>query len=233
VSTLEFREKVCSVCGARNNYAELANVSIEVPIGIDGHPGETDALSVSLNFCPSCGYAAEDITQAVPGTESIVNSPPYQKLIQKKPYTESVLKFVAASFIAYKQDDIAEAITMLTKAVWMGENHSIGAEQLSQLRRKTIDLMLLCRSRGDSFELTVWQEAQSIVEFLRREGQFDDALDICRTALKKGKMAEDLRIMLKFEEYFCRKKDREFKVLDDFYRFKKWYKEQQKKKRQQ
>ncbi|ERP32182.1 hypothetical protein [Chitinivibrio alkaliphilus] len=220
MSTLEFKEKVCAVCGTRGNFPQMANVSIEVPVGIDGHPGEADALSVSVNYCTHCGYATEDIATALPGTEQIVYSPAYQKLVQESTYTESVLKFIAASLLAYKQGDIALAITMLIRGVWVAESYHVPSERISRIRRKAIDLMLICRSKGDSFEMTVWQEAYMIVEFLRREGEFDDALEICRAALSHHEVTGEVRYMLLFEEACCVAHDSSFKVLDDFQKFK-------------
>ncbi|MGM0443730.1 MAG: hypothetical protein ACQEQV_06035 [Fibrobacterota bacterium] len=220
MATLEFNEKVCAVCGTRSQYAEMANVPIDVPVGIDGHPGETDALSVSLNFCPGCGYAAENIAVVLPEVKQIVESPEYQDLIASESFSKSVLKFVAASLIYYRIEDYSGAISMLIRAVWMAENLGLEQEDITTLRLKAIDLMLQCRSLGDSFEMTVWQEAQTIAEHMRREKLFDDAREICEAALARGTLDENLRAMLEYEHELCRRGDSSFKVIDDFFRFK-------------
>lgn len=215
MATLAFVEKSCFVCGAVNNYSELTTLSTAAPVGIDGHPGDVKVLIASINYCPSCGYASEDVSFADPTIATIVLDDEYQSLFKNNKIDSQVKKFLCAAFIKRVTNDFSTAAKMMLNAVWVAEYLNLKESFISQLRQSTLEIMMEAQENNDPFELTIWHEAQLIIELYRRERAFDDALELCRFALQDDKLSKNIEELLKYEHALCKIEDSAPKTIRD------------------
>lgn len=221
MATLAFVEKTCFVCGSVNNYSELTTLSTAAPVGIDGHPGDVKLLIASINYCPSCGYATDDVSFADPQIATIVLDDEYQSLFKNEKIDSQIKKFLCAAFIKKATHDYSGAAKMMQSSVWVAEYLNLKESFISQLRQSTLEVMMEAQEHNDPFELTIWHEAQLVVELYRREKAFDDALEICRYVLQQEKLTKSVEDMLKYEHALCKIEDsapKTMRDLKDFFR---------------
>lgn len=215
MATLTFVEKTCFVCGSVNNYSELTTLSTAAPVGIDGHPGDVKLLIASINYCPSCGYATEDVSLGDPTIATIVLDDEYQAIFNNEKIDSQVKKFLCAAFIKRLTNDYASSAKMMLNAVWVAEYLQQKESFISQLRQSTLEIMSEAQEKNDPFELTIWHEAQLIVELYRREAAYEDALELCRFALQDEKLSKSVEELLKYEHALCKVQDSSPKTIRD------------------
>lgn len=221
MATLAFVEKTCFVCGAVNNYSELTSLSTAAPVGIDGHPGDVKMLIASINYCPSCGFATEDVSFADPQIATVVLDEEYQSLFNNENIDSQVKKFICAAFIKKITKDYSGSAKMMLNAVWVAEYLNLKESFVSQLRQSTLEVMMEAQEKNDPFELTIWHEAQLIVELYRREKAYEDALELCRFVLQEENLNKNVEEMLKYEHALCKVEDpgpKTIRDMKDFFR---------------
>ncbi len=75
--------------------------------------------------------------------------------------------------------------------------------------------MSQCRADGGNFEMTRGKEILTMIDLYRREEEFQDALEICTTALSSGQINEDDEFLLRYEEKLCNEKNSSFASISD------------------
>jgi len=209
MATLSFVEKVCYICGSVNRYGEASMFSINSAVGLDGHPGNLTPLYTAINICPNCHYAAPDISQGDNEIKLIIKDESYLSVASNLSVNEHVRKYIAWALIQNKLGKQCEAARVMLCATWLADQYK-DENVISQCRRKAIELMSSCRSSGGNFEISRGKEIVTIVDLYRREGQFDDALDICIRAFESEHLSEDDEFLLRYEEKLCLEKNRSY-----------------------
>ncbi len=214
MATLSFVEKTCFICGSVNRYGEASMFSIGTAVGLDGHPGNLTPLYTAINICPSCHYAAPDVSGGTDAIKSIVEEQSYRSVAGNLSVDELVRKYISWALIQNRLGNQCEAARIMLCATWLAEQYN-DENITSQCRRKALELMSSCRASGGNFEISRGKEIVTIVDIYRREGQFDDALDICNKALDSEQLSEDDEFLLRYEEKLCLAKDRSYATNDD------------------
>lgn len=214
MSTLSFIEKRCFICGAVNRFGESSVLSFSAPVGLDGHPGNLTPLYTAIHICPVCYYSAPDISQGDSSTQKIVASDMYKSVAANEEIHELIRKYISWALIQNQLHNYCEAARTMLYATWLSEQY--GNDGItSQCRRKSIELMSKCRTNGGNFEMTRGKEIITIVDLYRREGQFSDAIDICRAVLTSDQVSEDDEFLLRYEEKLCMEENNKYATIDD------------------
>jgi hypothetical protein len=126
-----------------------------------------------LQQCPSCGYAAPNITRAHPATAQAVAAAPFRALMAEQSYPPLARRFLAWAHVLEETGALHAAAEATLQAAWVADD--LGLEDLSRLWR--LEAVALWRG-GPPLDA---EQTVRIIDALRRAEAFDDAAATAHT----------------------------------------------------
>ncbi|MGJ5819082.1 hypothetical protein [Paludibaculum fermentans] len=183
------------------------SVSPQFAPDLDTRPGEPlrSTLATWMQSCPSCGYAAPDLSYAAEGVADWVRTSDYQSL---------PIGFERHAWLLEQLGHLADAGWIALQAAW---NHEDGGHQedAARCRRKAIRLFQASKAAGHDFLDTPSEELALAVDILRRIGEFEAASETIRVALQEEELPEMIDAVLRFQAGLVQRRDTGRHTLDE------------------
>jgi len=197
----------CSVCGAVSDQPEAPTVSPQLAPDLDTRPGEPlrSTLSTWMQSCPSCGYAAPDLSYAAEGIANWVRTSEYQAL---------PIGFERHAWLLEQLGHLADAGWINLQAAWNHDDCN-QPEPARRCRLKAIRLFQASKAAGHDFLDTPAEELALAVDILRRIGEFEAAAETIRVALQEEELPEMMDAVLRFQTGLVQRRDTGRHTLDE------------------
>ncbi len=162
-------QPVCAVCGTPSRQAPFRPSPPEQAPDLDLRPGEPVRSSMArwLQQCPSCGYAAPNITKAHPAAAQAVAAAPFRALLAETGYPPLARRFLAWAHVLEETGALHAAAEATLQAAWVADD--LGRDDLARLWR--LDAVALWRG-GPPLDP---EQTVRVVDALRRAETWDDA----------------------------------------------------------
>ncbi|MBI5084630.1 MAG: hypothetical protein HZB13_08540 [Acidobacteria bacterium] len=142
-----------------------------------------------MQSCPSCGYAAPDLSHAAPGVEQLVKSPGY---------IGCPGAFARHAYILERLGFYADAGWTALHGAWVFDDE--GQEHAARrLRAAAISYWKEGKAAGQHFMETTAEEFAIVTDLLRRLGDFDQAQATARVALNDDHLPGLIQDTLRFQ----------------------------------
>jgi hypothetical protein len=159
----------CAVCGTGSRQPPFLPSPPEQAPDLDLRPGEPVRSTMArwLQQCPSCGYAAPNITRAHPAAAQAVAAAPFRALMAEQSYPPLARRFLAWAHVLEETGALHAAAEATLQAAWVADDMRL--EELSRLWR--LEAVALWRG-GPPLDA---EQTVRIIDALRRAEAFDDA----------------------------------------------------------
>lgn len=159
----------CAVCGTESRHAPFRPAPPEQPPDLDLRPGEPVRSTMArwLQQCPSCGYAAPDISEAHPATIEAVRAAPFRALLADTSIPPLARRFLAWALVLEETGALHAAAEATLQAAWVADD--IGRADLARAWR--LEAVALWRG-GPPLDA---EQTVRVVDALRRAEAFEDA----------------------------------------------------------
>lgn len=173
----------CAVCGAGSRQQPFRPDRPEQAPDLDLRPGEPVRSTMPrwLQQCPSCGYAAPDITRAHPAAAQAVAAAPFRALMAEASYPPLARRFLAWAHVLEETGALHAAAEATLQAAWVADD--LGRADLARLWR--LEAVALWRN-GPSLDP---EQTIRVIDALRRAETWGDAAATA-TALRAGDIPE-------------------------------------------
>jgi hypothetical protein len=201
-------EVICAVCGGSARQFARASSDHSSPPDFDTRPGETGAGTPDMWVaqCPHCGYCAEDISTAPPGTADLVRSPEYLEHLEDRSFPPVVRRFLCYAFLVEKSHYWADAGWIWIHAAWACDDAG-DVEAAQRCRGLALDRWKRGKELGQSFADDLASEFAIIVDLYRRLGRFEDATVTCTEALDLEDVPVPIEQMLRRQMILIQQRD--------------------------
>ena len=202
-------ELTCAVCGHTDTHTVLMSTSAFGSPDLDMRPSmpARAALPMYVQCCQSCGYCAQDVSEAPAGAAAVVAQEAYQAQLQdaRMPYLANL--FLCHSMIQEATEDYAAAGWAAVRAAWACDDEGEAyAEAAVRCRLRAVALFTEARQRGQTFVREPGGEEALLVDLLRRSGRFADAEALIEQGLAR-QPSELIQRILHFQRRLCRRRD--------------------------
>jgi len=159
----------CGVCNTASRQPVFRPNPPEQAPDLDLRPGEPVRSTMSrwLQQCPSCGYAAPDITRAHPAAAQAVAAAPFRALVAETTHPPLARRFLAWAHVLEETGALHAAAEATLHAAWVADD--LGREELSRSWRQ--EAVALWRGGPPMDD----EQTVRVVDALRRSGAWDDA----------------------------------------------------------
>jgi hypothetical protein len=159
----------CAVCGTESRQAPFRASPPEQAPDLDLRPGEPvrSAMARWLQQCPSCGYAAPDITKAHPAAAMAVAAAPFRALLADASLPPLARRFLAWAHVLEETGALPAAAEATLQAAWVADD--LGLPEFSRAWRQ--EAVALWRS-GPLLDA---EQTVRVVDALRRANGWEDA----------------------------------------------------------
>ncbi len=159
----------CAVCGTESRQAPFRASPPEQAPDLDLRPGEPvrSAMARWLQQCPSCGYAAPDITKAHPAAALAVAAAPFRALLADASLPPLARRFLAWAHVLEETGALHAGAEATLQAAWVADD--LGLPEFSRAWRQ--EAVALWRS-GPVLDA---EQTVRIVDALRRASAWEDA----------------------------------------------------------
>ncbi len=159
----------CGVCGAQSRHVPFRPSPPEQAPDLDLRPGEPVRSTMPrwLQQCPSCGYAAPDITRAHPAAAEAVRAAPFRALLADVGTPPLARRFLAWAHVLEETGALHAAAEATLQAAWVADD--LGKAEFSRAWR--LDAVALWRG-GPPLDA---EQTVRVVDALRRAEAWDDA----------------------------------------------------------
>jgi uncharacterized protein (DUF2225 family) len=186
MTTIEEATKECAVCGNVSDHIEVISTKALGSSDLDARPPEPERSTIAywIQRCPSCGYCAPDIAKGDKEMSNIIESDMYKQQLRDTRFPELANSFLCWSMI---QEEVAQykiAGWTSVKAAWACDDEQ-NDDAARVCRDRAIILLDTARKKGQWFAGNAGTEEAVIVDLLRRSGQLDAALRMCKERLEK------------------------------------------------
>jgi len=159
----------CAVCGTGSRQPPFRPNPPEQAPDLDLRPGEPVRSTMArwLQQCPSCGYAAPNITKAHPAAAQAVAAAPFRALMAEVTHPPLARRFLAWAHVLEETGALHAAAEATLHAAWVADD--LGKDDLARLWR--LDAVALWRGGAPlNHEQTV-----RVIDALRRAEAWGDA----------------------------------------------------------
>lgn len=207
MTTLSVETKTCAVCGEISEHNIIMSTNAFGSADLDTRPPEMHRSTIDtwVQVCPSCGYCAPDISEHWPEAERIVESTVYQEQLDNLELPKLANYFLCWSLILENTEEYAKSGWSSVHAAWACDDGNF-VEGAIFCRKRAVYLLQKAIERHQSFTDQLGAEEAILTDLLRRAGEFEDALRICKKGLNKNPEEVILNI-LRFQESIINKKD--------------------------
>jgi len=159
----------CAVCGTGSKQPAFRPNPPEQAPDLDLRPGEPVRSTMPrwLQQCPSCGYAAPNITKAHPAAAQAVAAAPFRALMAEASYPPLARRFLAWGHVLEETGALHAAAEATLQAAWVADD--LGRDDLARAWR--LDAVALWRG-GPPLD---HEQTVRIIDALRRAEAWDDA----------------------------------------------------------
>lgn len=212
------RKKGCAVCGEVSTHPVVRSAVRHGSPDLDTRPPalERFAIDTWVQRCPSCGYCANDISEASPGAGEAVRSEAYQGQLRSGDFPKLANSFLCWSLVRERAGDFAGAGWACVHAAWVCDDAAefnmlygnVSGQQVGtrdevtaarSCRRKAALLLARAREKGQRFGAQVGAEEALMADLLRRTGRFESAIRMADCGLAE-KPKEMLVYILDFQK---------------------------------
>ncbi len=175
---------VCAICGAESNVPGSALPQAEEPPDFDTRPGEPlrSTLLQWIQECPSCGYAAEDITRAAAGAPEIIASPEFARVRDDDTRPPQARPFLTYAHLLDRLRQPADAGWSCLHAAWACDD-ARAIDAASLCRCQAIEFWKKGKLAGVAFSDDMASEFALVTDVYRRTGDFERATVTCAEGL--------------------------------------------------
>jgi hypothetical protein len=194
----------CAICGTFSEQPEAPSPDLAPPAALaapdlDTRPPEPERSTIGawMQDCPSCGYAAADLTRAAPGVDA---------LLKTAGYKECPGPFARHAYILERLGFYADAGWTALHGAWAFDD---AGDESSARRMRSAALSYWKEGRGANqhFMETVAEEFSIVTDILRRIGDFGQAQSTARIALQDEHLPPLLEDALRFQLTLIQQKD--------------------------
>ncbi|MDO5843943.1 MAG: DUF2225 domain-containing protein [Methanocorpusculum sp.] len=173
-------EKTCPVCGAKSLQKVLQKPSQTDVSFLDGCPfGESfEALPYLAEVCPSCGFAAYNLSNETTVSKKYIDSKEYQGLINPR-INEDTSKYARLALISISQKNYPAAVREFLSAAWCADL-CYDKEMGVLFRKKALEI----QTASGQIEHFSKEIQIGIIDTMRRVGNFDDAQKLALTLIE-------------------------------------------------
>ncbi|MCX8133408.1 MAG: hypothetical protein N3D18_05500 [Roseococcus sp.] len=171
---------VCAVCGTESRQILFRPSAPEQAPDLDLRPGQPLRATMGrwLQQCPSCGYAAPDISEAHPAAAQAVAAANFRALLNDASHPPLARRFLAWALVLEETGALHAAAEATLQAAWTADD--LGRPDLARSLR--LDAVALWRSGPPlAAEQTV-----RVVDALRRAEEWEDAATTARALLREN-----------------------------------------------
>lgn len=164
----------CAVCGTESRQPPYRRSPAEQAPDLDLRPGEPARGTMArwLQQCPSCGYAAPDITKAHPAAAQAVAAAPFRALLADTATPPLARRFLAWAHVLEETGALHAAAEANLRAAWVADD--LGLPELARTWRQ--EAVALWRA-GPPLDP---EQIVRMVDALRRSGAWEDAATTAR-----------------------------------------------------
>ena len=159
----------CAVCGTGSRQPPFRPGPPEQAPDLDLRPGEPVRSTMArwLQQCPSCGYAAPNITRAHPAAAQAVAAAPFRALMAEATYPALARRFLGWAHVLEETGALHAAAEATLHAAWVADD--LAQEDLA--RHWRLEAVALWRG-GPPLD---HEQTVRIIDALRRAEAFEDA----------------------------------------------------------
>ncbi|MFC7476532.1 hypothetical protein ACFQS7_19350 [Dankookia sp. GCM10030260] len=159
----------CAVCGTGSRQPPFRPDPPEQAPDLDLRPGEPVRSTMArwLQQCPSCGYAAPNITKAHPAAAQAVAAAPFRALLAETGYPPLARRFLAWAHVLEETGALHAAAEATLHAAWVADD--LAKDDLARMWR--LDAVALWRG-GPPLDQ---EQTVRIIDALRRAEAWGDA----------------------------------------------------------
>ena len=217
MSTMMNMKKECAICGHVHEYTVVTSTNAFGYSDLDSRPPEMMRSTMLYNVmvCPKCHYANYDITKKIyKMDEEWLKDEEYLAIVKDKKISKFGKAFMLCAHLQYKAGHKNEAAYDYLSASWMLEDDRYLS--MAKVARK-----LACSIFKEGFKNQKDLTTRMIcVDLMRRNGEFDDSLNLANEVLKKNPSDDFIKI-LKYQIALCEYKDSTVYTFEDAIRYSK------------
>jgi hypothetical protein len=159
----------CAVCGTGSRQPPFRPSPPEQAPDLDLRPGEPVRSTMArwLQQCPSCGYAAPNITRAHPAAAQAVAAAPFRALMAEATYPPLARRFLGWAHVLEETGALHAAAEATLHAAWVADD--LALEDLA--RHWRLEAVALWRG-GPPLDQ---EQTVRIIDALRRAEAWEDA----------------------------------------------------------
>ncbi|WP_254452495.1 hypothetical protein [Roseicella sp. DB1501] len=159
----------CAVCGTGSRQPPFRPNPPEQAPDLDLRPGEPVRSTMArwLQQCPSCGYAAPNITKAHPAAAQAVAAAPFRALLAETSYPPLARRFLAWAHVLEETGALHAAAEATLQAAWVADD----LERDELARHWRLEAVALWRG-GPPLDS---EQTVRVIDALRRAGAWADA----------------------------------------------------------
>jgi hypothetical protein len=198
----------CAVCGSAVEVFSGSLPEPAEPPDFDTRPGEPlrSTLLQWIQSCPSCGYAAEDVSTAAEGAAAIVHSEDYRAILIDPVMPDGARPFICYAWLLDRLRQPADAGWSCLHAAWACDD--AGAEPAAVLcRSQAVEYWKKGKLAGQSFADDMASEFALITDVHRRIGEFEHAQIACSEGLDVEDIPPVLEYILRRQLVFIQQRD--------------------------
>ncbi|MCO6418216.1 hypothetical protein JYK14_18900 [Siccirubricoccus sp. KC 17139] len=159
----------CAVCGTASRQPPFRPGPPEQAPDLDLRPGEPVRSTMArwLQQCPSCGYAAPNITRAHPAAAQAVAAAPFRALLADASHPPLARRFLAWAHVLEETGALHAAAEATLHAAWVADD----MDQPELARHWRLEAVALWRG-GPPLDA---EQTVRVIDCLRRAGAWEDA----------------------------------------------------------
>ncbi|TCZ55219.1 hypothetical protein EXY23_21775 [Roseicella aquatilis] len=159
----------CAVCGTGSRQQPFRPNPPEQAPDLDLRPGEPVRSTMArwLQQCPSCGYAAPNITKAHPAAAQAVAAAPFRALLAEAGHPPLARRFLAWAHVLEETGALHAAAEATLQAAWVADD--LGRDDLARMWR--LEAVALWRG-GPPLDA---EQTVRVIDALRRAEAWPDA----------------------------------------------------------
>lgn len=186
MTTLDEARVKCQVCGNISEHPCVISTSMFGAPDLDTRPPEVQrsTLPYWVQACPSCGYCAQELTDAIPGAAERVREAAYAAQLHERGYPELADRFLCWSLLLERAGQLELAGKTSLYAAWACDDAQEDAAA-RKCRTRAVALYEQALARGEAHFDQVAAEDCLLADLLRRSGEFAPASARCVAGLAK------------------------------------------------
>ncbi len=223
----------CCICNTNNKVRYVCSSSIFSGPDLDTRPAFMARYNIGYEVysCKKCGYCNTELDQEISGAEKMIQSPEYKKILKSSKSPKKANEFSCLSMLYESSGDLVRAGFHYLKAAWICDDEKIQLEAIEKIRAdeenitpiitprisaiaksavafrmQALEKFKAAKKKNKAVMKTKGETRLLKTDILRRMGQFNEAENICRLALKK-RLSSRIRHILQYELYLCKNSD--------------------------